>query len=219
MEAAHITLAGATIAFGFALTIISVITWMLRLPEQTPAALQVARAVRVTEHTNRILVPVQGTALSDRMVALGAQMARVRKAELVAFYVIEVPWTLPLGAHLPEAERVAVETLARARRITDRFDVPLITRIAHARAAGRTIIDDAIETGADIILMGDLPGRGRETRFNETASYVFAHAPCEVVIDRLEKSEHEDAEHGHRSSGSKAPAELGEVGRRPGFGL
>ncbi len=184
MEAAHLTLVGAILAFGFAASIIGVITWMLRLPEQTPATLQVAKAVRATERTNRILVPVQGTALSDRMVALGAQMAKARRADLVVFYVVEVPWMLPLDAHLPEAERLADDTLARARSITDRYDVPLTTRIAHARAAGHAVIDEAIEIGADIILMGDLPGRGGETRFNETTTYVFSHAPCEVVIDR-----------------------------------
>ncbi len=184
MEAAHITIVGAIIAFGFAAAIIVVITWMLRLPEQTPTTLQIAKAVRATERTNRILVSVQGTALSDRMVALGAQMAKARRAELVVFYVVEVPWTLPLDAHLPDAERIANDALARARRITDRYDVPLTTRIAHARAAGEAIIGEAIATGTDIILMGDLPGRVGETRFNETTSYVFTHAPCEVVIDR-----------------------------------
>ncbi len=184
METAHLTIEGLIIAVGFAAAIIGVIAWMLRLPEQTPTTVQVAKAVRLTERTSLILVPAQGTAMSDRMVALGAQMARARKAQLVVFYVVEVPWSLPLDAHLPDAERIAGDTLARARRITDRFNVPLTTRIAHARAAGQAIIDEAIETGADILLMGDLPGRAGETRFNETTNYVFTHAPCEVVIDR-----------------------------------
>jgi nucleotide-binding universal stress UspA family protein len=184
MEPVHVTVVGALIALGFASSIISVITWMLRLPEQTPTTLQVAKAVRMTEHTNRILVPVQGTALSDRMVALGEQMAKARKAQLVVFCVVEVPWALPLDAHIAEAKQIAEETLHRARRITNRYDVPLITRIAHARAAGHAVVDEAVETGADIILMGDLPGRAGETRFNETTNYVFTHAPCEVVIDR-----------------------------------
>lgn len=184
MDAAHITIIGALIASGFAASIISVIVWMLRLPEQTPTSLQVAKVVRMTQHANLILVPVQGTALSDRMVALGAQMARARRAQLVVSCVVEVPWTLPLGAHLPEAERIAEESLERARRIASRYDVSLTTRIAHARAAGQAIVEEAVDSGADIILMGDLPSRAGQTRFNETTSYVFNHAPCEVVIDR-----------------------------------
>ncbi|HEX9016836.1 MAG TPA: universal stress protein [Chloroflexota bacterium] len=184
MEPVHLTLEGAIIALAFSSAIIAVIVWMLRLPEQTPTTVQVAKAVRMTQHTNLILVPVQGSALSDRMVALGAQMAKARRAQLVVFCVVEVPWMLPLDAHLPDAEQVADETLARARRITDRYGVPLTRRIAHARAAGHAIIDEAVEAGADIILMGDLPGRAGETRFSETTNYVFTHAPCEVVIDR-----------------------------------
>ena len=184
MEPMHLTVIGAILALGFVASIVSVIVWMLRLPEQTSATLQVAKAVRMTERTNRILVPVQGTALSDRMVALGAQMAKARKAQLVVFCVVEVPWTLPLSAHLPEAERTVEESLERARRITNRYDVPLTTRIAHTRAAGQAIVEEAVDIGADIILMGDLPGRAGQTRFNETTNYVFSHAPCEVVIDR-----------------------------------
>jgi len=184
MEPVHLTVEGAIIALGFAASIIGLIVWMLRLPEQTPTTLRVTKAIRLTERANRILVPVQGTALSDRMVALGAQMARARGAQIEVFYVIDVPWTLPLSAHLPEAEQVAKDSLERAQRIADRYDVPLQTRIAHVRDAGRAIAEEAVNTGADIILMGDLPGRAGETRFNATTSYVFAHAPCEVVIDR-----------------------------------
>ncbi len=184
MEPIHLTGEGAIIALGFLASIVGVITWMLRLPEQTPTTLRVARAVRSTERANRVLVPAQGTALSDRMVALGAQLARARKAQVEVLYLIEVPWSLPLEAHLPAAESTANEGLDRARRIAGRYDVPLQTRIAHVRDAGRAIVEEAASTGADIILMGDLPGRGGETRFTATTTYVFGHAPCEVVIDR-----------------------------------
>ena len=184
MEPIHLTVAGTVIALSFSSAIIAVVTWMLRLPEQTPTTRQVAKAMRMTERANIILVPVQGTALSDRMVALGAQMAKARRAQLVVFYVVEVPWMLPLDAHLPGAEQTGDETLARAKRITDRYDIPLTFRIARARAAGQAIVEEAADIGADIILMADLPGRAGQTRFNETTSYVFNHAPCEVVIDR-----------------------------------
>lgn len=184
MEPVHVTLPGVIIALVFAASIISVIAWMLRLPEETPTTLRIAKAVRQTERANRILVPVQGMALSDRMVALGAQMAKARQAQIEVFYVIEVPWTLPLSARLPEAERVAEDVLERARRIAARYGVPLETRVANAREAGRAIVEEATTTGADIILMGDIPAPYGETQFGKTTSYVFNHAPCEVIIDR-----------------------------------
>ncbi|MCL5256526.1 MAG: universal stress protein [Chloroflexi bacterium] len=184
MEPIHLTATGIILAFGFVACISAVIFWMLKLPEQTPTTLQVAKAVRMSERANWILVPVQGTALSDRMVALGAQMAKARQARVEVFYVIEVPWALPLSAHLPEAERMAKEALDRARRIAERFDVPLQMEIAHVREASHAIVDEAVNTGADIILMGDLPARGGDTRFSATTAYVFSHAPCEVIVDR-----------------------------------
>ncbi len=184
MEPVHVTVAGAAIALAFVASIGSVIVWMLRLPEQTPTSLRVAKAMRMADYANLILVPVLGTALSDRMVALGAQMAKARKSEMVVFCVIEVPWSLPLSAHLEAAERMAQEALDRAQRITNHYDVPLTSRIIHARGAGTAIVEEAVNSGADIILMGDLPGRAGETRFNAATNYVFTHAPCEVVIDR-----------------------------------
>ncbi len=208
MEPLHITLAGTALAFAFLASIVSVIVWMLDVPEQTATTLRVAKAVRLTERANRILVPVQGTALSDRMVALGAQMARAREAEVDVCYLIEVPWSLPLSAQTPESERMAAETLDRARRIVDRFGVPVETHIAQVRDAGRAIVEEAERTCVDIILMGDLPGRGGETRFNATTTYVFGHAPCEVIIDRPATS-------GPQATvpSSARPREVVEVGR------
>lgn len=184
MASVHLTLLGAIVAFAFGASIIGVIFWMLQLPEQTPTTLEVAKAVRQTERANRILVPVQGLALSDRMIALGAQMAKVRQAQVEVFYVIELPWTLPLNARLPRAEQQARATLERARRIAEKYGVPLETRVANAREAGRAIVQEARATGADIILMGDIPERYGETQFSATTSYVFNNAPSEVIIDR-----------------------------------
>lgn len=184
MEPARITLVGAIITLVLTASIITLITWMLRLPEQTPTTLRVARAVRHAERASRILIPVQGTALSDRMVALGAQMAKARQAQIEVYYVIEIPWTLPLDAYLPAAERLSKEELDRARRIAERYGVPLERRVAHVREAGKAIVDEATRTGADVILMGDIPERPGETRFSATTTYVFTHAPGEVIIDR-----------------------------------
>ena len=184
MQPVHVTLAGAIIALVFAASISGVIFWMLRLPEQTPTTLRVARAVRLALRANRVLVPVQGGVLSDRIVALGAQMAKARQAVLEVFYVIEVPWTLPLNARLAEEEVLAREVLDRARRIAERFGVPLETRVANVREAGRAIVDEAVATGADIILMGDIAAHPGEARFSKTLSYVLDHAPAEVIVDR-----------------------------------
>ena len=196
MDTPHVTVAGAFIAVVFLIAIVGVIGWMLHLPEETPTTLRVARAVRHAERANRILVPVQGTALSDRMVALGAQMAKARDAQMEVYYVIVIPWTLPIDADLPKAEAIAKDELERASRIATRYGVPIETSVAHVREPGPAIVDEALRTGADIILMGDIPERPGETRFSATTNYVFSHAPCEVILDRpgLEHMTRERAE-------------------------
>jgi nucleotide-binding universal stress UspA family protein len=182
MQPIHVTLVGAILAFAFAASVGGVLYWMLHLPEQTPPT--VARAVRYAAHANLVLVPVQGNALSDRMVALGCQMAKARQARIEVYYVIEVPTTLPLDATVPDLEDLAIQVVSRAQRIADRYGVRPETKIAHAREAGVAIVGEATLNGADIILMGDIPRRPGTTRFGTTTAYVFAHAPCEVMIDR-----------------------------------
>ena len=184
MEPAHVTLIGAILAFLLVASIVSLIGWMLRLPEQTATTRQVAKAIRLTQHANRILVPVQGMALSDRLIALGSQMAKARQATMEVFYVIEVPWTLPLDAHLTGPEETAQVELERAQRIADRFGVDLETRIVNVREPGPAIVKEAVDTSADIVLMSDIPERRGTTRFSQTTNYVFAHAACEVLLDR-----------------------------------
>jgi nucleotide-binding universal stress UspA family protein len=180
----HVTLAGAIIAFIFVASVVGVIYWMMNVPEQTPTTVRVAKAVRQAGRANLVMVPVQGTALSDRMVALGCQMAKARQARIEVFYVVEVPWTLPIDARLPEAEQEAADELNRAKRIADRYGVRLETRVTNAREAGRAIVDEATANGADIILMGDVPQRQGRTQFSGTTTWVFTYAPCEVMIDR-----------------------------------
>jgi nucleotide-binding universal stress UspA family protein len=180
----NVTFAGAVLAFTFAASVGGVIYWMLHVPELTPATLLIARAVRQAEHANLVLVPVQGSALSDRMVALGSQMAKARQARIEVFYVVEVPWTLPLDARLPGADELSAQVLARAEAIAARYGVHLETHVVNAREAGRAIVEEVIATGADIVLMGDVPKRPGSTRFSTTTAYVFSHAPSEVIIDR-----------------------------------
>jgi nucleotide-binding universal stress UspA family protein len=184
MESVHLSVAGTIIAFSLIAAIGSLIRWMLSVPEVTPTTLRVARAIRLTQHANRILVAVQGKALSDRLVALGSQMAKARQATVELFYVIEVPWTLPLSASLPDSDAMARDELDRAQRIADRYGVRLDKRIVNVREAGPAIIREAVATNADIILMSDLPTRPGGTRFSQTTAYVFTHAPTEVLLDR-----------------------------------
>lgn len=182
-----VSLSPIGIALGciYVVVISSILWWMLHIPAAGGAEQKVARAVREATTFARILVPVQGGALSDRMVALGCQMAKYRHAEITLLYVIEVPLTLPSDASMPNDERQASEAFERATRIADRYGVTMRTETLKTRQAGPGIVQAVRNGRYDVVLMGDVPRRTRGgTEFARTVEYVHEHAPSEVLIYR-----------------------------------
>ena len=89
---------GAVIALVYVSTITGIIWWMLHIPKAGDVGQQVARIRRETSRFARIVVPVQGDFVSDRLVALASQMARFRGARMDVLYVVEVPQQFPIEA-------------------------------------------------------------------------------------------------------------------------
>ncbi|HZT95471.1 MAG TPA: universal stress protein [Chloroflexota bacterium] len=176
---------GIVLGCAYVLTIGSILWWMLRIPAAGGPEQKVARVVREATSYARILVPVQGGALSDRMVALACQMAKYRHAQITLLYVVEVPLTLPGNASMPDDERQAAEAFKRATGIADRYGVKMITALFKTRQAGPGIVQTIRGGGYDVVLMGDVPRRARGgTEFARSVEYVHEHAPSEVIIYR-----------------------------------
>jgi len=133
----------------------------------------------------RILIPVKGGPTDDDAVALACQVAAQSKAEVHAIHVIEVKRTLPLDAELhAEAER-GEGFLNRAEEVAERFKQTIHTDLLQARDVGPAIIDEVLERGIDLIVLGI----GYKKRFGEfdlgkTAPYILKHAPCRVWLCR-----------------------------------
>jgi nucleotide-binding universal stress UspA family protein len=176
---------GIIIGCAYAILIASILWWMLHVPPAGGPEQKAARIIREAGAYARILVPVQGNALSDRMVAFGCQMAKYRDAELTVLYVIEVPPILPLDAAMPDEDRGAAEAFERARKIADRYNVKVNTAVLKTRRAGPGIVQYARDHQYDVILMGHQPSlTGGTTAFTRSVEYVLQHAPSEVIIDR-----------------------------------
>jgi len=180
------TLLGALIAVCYAASIGSILWWMLHVPNVGDVEQEVKRVIRAHSRTSRIVVPVQGDVVSDRIVALASQMAKFRGASMDVLYVIEVPYTLPINAGMEDQEKLAESAFSRAAKIADRYDVRITRRVERARQAGPGIVEYARQNNADLLLMGDIPKNSRRggTRFARSVEYVFENAPCEVIIDR-----------------------------------
>lgn len=185
----NITAIGVIIAIVFLISIVGVLGWMLRLPKDTERTRTATKAVRSVNKITRILVPLlRRSEATDRIVALAAQMARQRNGHVDILAVIEVPFTLPLNAHVEEDEKLALEALDRAQSVATqcgtRNGTTVSKRILKARNAGAAIVREAEDSAVDLILMANSPVRvrGNVQHVDPTVEYVMKNAPCEVLV-------------------------------------
>ncbi len=134
----------------------------------------------------RILVPVNGDAVSERTFRWACQTARETKAELHAVYVIEVPLELPLEAEITEEVNRGEEVLNRIEAIAAQAKCKgLQARYMRARDAGPAIVLETRDRNMDAVIVG-IPFRRRfgSCDLGTTASFIFNNATCQVVLWR-----------------------------------
>ncbi|MCL5947313.1 MAG: universal stress protein [Chloroflexi bacterium] len=130
-----------------------------------------------------LLVPVAGNAVDEQAVRLACTLSRRQQSKVVLLNIIEVPRSLPLTAEL-DADK-GREVLDRAVQIAEQFGVAATTEVIQARDAGATIVEEARNMGAALILLG-LPRRQRmgQSSLGKTVPYILLHAECRVVVLR-----------------------------------
>lgn len=185
----QVTFIGALIAIAFLISIVGVLGWMLRLPKDTDRTRTATQAVRSVNRLTRILVPVLAKSeATDRIVALAAQMIRQRNGHADLLAVIEVPFTLPINAHVEEDEKHALELLERAEAVATQCGTRngnrISRRILKARNAGAAIVHEAEDQAVDLILIArtSVRARGNVQQINPAIDYVLKNAPCEVLV-------------------------------------
>jgi basic amino acid/polyamine antiporter, APA family len=131
----------------------------------------------------RILVPMKLGPIGEEVLATAIKLAEEQGAALSALHVIRVPLDRPIDAELAEQEEQAHASLAEARELASEHGVDVEERLVRARALGQAIVEEARESGADLILMGSAPRWRRQSRFfSPTVDYVLRRAPCEVMV-------------------------------------
>ena len=137
----------------------------------------------------RILVPLAGTSVDPEVIRVAIALRKPPKAEIVAIYVIEVQWNLPLDAILdPESER-GEAVLEGAVKVAEQIGAHIETELVQAREAAAAIIDTARERKSDLIVLG-MPFRKRLGRVyvGETVQRVYVGAHCAVLAYRQEET-------------------------------
>jgi nucleotide-binding universal stress UspA family protein len=134
----------------------------------------------------QLVVAVNGTSVDPIILDLAATISKRDKTHVAVVYVVEVGQQLPVDADLPdELERgerilIAAEKTARERGLRATYDV------LQARSVGAAIVDEAVQRGADLIVLGaELRDKFGEPTYGSTVPYVMLHAMCEVWVCRV----------------------------------
>jgi nucleotide-binding universal stress UspA family protein len=132
-----------------------------------------------------VLVPVCGENADQDAIELGCHLAKRQHGTVEAVFVIEVNRSLPLDAEMQTEIDRGEAVLDDAEKIAHKLDVHLDRSLLQARDAGAAIVDEAVETHADTIVLG-LPYKMKfgEYSLGRTASYVLKNAPCRVWVAR-----------------------------------
>ena len=132
---------------------------------------------------NKILVPVAGTEADDEAIRLACQMAKKNKAKIWVVYVITVKRSLPLDADIEPEIRKGEDILDHIESIAEEQDYEVETDLLQAREPGPSIIDEAVEQGVDLILMGvKYKIRFGQFSLGSAVPYVLKNAPCHVIL-------------------------------------
>jgi nucleotide-binding universal stress UspA family protein len=117
-------------------------------------------------------------------------MTDTHGGKLYGVHIIEVNRSLPLGAVLDEVVERGEKILDEVEQLAAQSQLPVETELVQARDTGPALVDEAVEWGADLIVMG-LPYKRRFGEFNmgKTVPYVLKNANCRVMLFR-EHREH-----------------------------
>ena len=131
----------------------------------------------------KILVPVAGTETDIETINLACRLARKDKSRILAVYTIPIKRSLPLDAEMTAEVKRAEGILNSAEKIALGQGFEIETDLLQARNVGPSIIDEALERKADLIVMGIYYKQHfGEYSLGDVTPYVLKNAPCPVIL-------------------------------------
>lgn len=183
MTELHVSPAGAIAAAATICSISATLYWMLHPPKSRAdiAARDAEQMLRRSFGT--VIVVFSSEIRSEHMMVLAARLARGQNSELLALYVIEVPFTLPATAHMEEEDRFALDVMASAEVIGKKFGVDVRTEILHHRHTSQAVLDVGKRERASLIVMGSYrEGTYTGAPLGREIEEIAANAKCDVLI-------------------------------------
>lgn len=137
----------------------------------------------------RLVVPVSGGPEDARLLEIVDKISQKSQTFITLVYVVEVAQSMPIDAELPAEIERGENVLREAELLTTRCvggrRGAITTELLQARSAGAAIVDEAIEHGANAIMLGtSVRKKFGQLSTGETVDYVLRNAPCEVIVIR-----------------------------------
>jgi len=130
-----------------------------------------------------ILVPIGGTEADDEAMKLACRLAKQNKSNIYSVYVITIKRSLPIEAEIEYEIESAEKLLDHIEKVAEDQDYEAETDVLQSRDAGPAIVDEAVERGIDLIIMGvRYERRFGQFSLGSIVPYVLKNAPCAVML-------------------------------------
>lgn len=179
----HVTAAGAVVALVIAAMVGATLWWMLHPPSSYVQRIAERAESELERMVGSLIVVFSPDIDSSHMMALAAKLARGERSQLLAIYIIEVPYTLPPDAEMPLEERAALDAFGAAETIANKNNVTIRTEAVKTRSTKQAVLDVAKRVKADLIILGSFrEGKYSGAPLGRTIEEIAADAKCDVLI-------------------------------------
>ena len=133
----------------------------------------------------KILVAVDGSPITGKVLAAAADLARHYESELHCIYVIETGWSdgdTTRELVIRELEDESGDMLAGFEKDLNRMGVRAVLHLKRGHP-GETILAAANETSSDLVVIGSV-GRSQISRMlsGSVSTFVVTHSPVATLV-------------------------------------
>jgi nucleotide-binding universal stress UspA family protein len=131
----------------------------------------------------KILVPVVGSEADIETIKLACRLAKKDKGKIWAVSVVAIKRALPLDAEIDSEIKKAEKILDKVESVAEEEDYEVETDVLQAREVGPAVVDEAVERGVSLILMGITHKRHfGQFSLGNVVPYVLKNSPCPVIL-------------------------------------
>jgi nucleotide-binding universal stress UspA family protein len=183
MNGVYVSPIGIAVAMVLAATIGASLWWMTHPPASFVQKLARRAETQLERLVGSIVVVFAPEIESSHMMALVTKLARGAKSDVLAVYVVEVPFTLPPDASMPAEERAALDALGAAEALAMNHGMSIRTEIVKARETAQAVLAVAKRERADLIILGSYrEGKYTGAPLGRDIEQIAAEAKCDVLI-------------------------------------